>query len=728
MAQPAVPVNEDRTDLLGIPPFWAKPSINPPFLWESWIGQFFLAVGLKDNINPQDLLVEPAEVIDRAREAVGATEDAGEANARILRDQAAVRRINELNIERRRKGPRIGLNWFYHEAEARLKSRLFFALGNEGKRRFADSYPHTDISVTPFRDFHNACEMLFKIERDYTVERIKMYNTIFMLENDTFSSFYACLSAQIALCNWLNAPERDTLKDLFIGRIRDVHVQQQLIKAKADLDDTFKLALECEKGASTSAQFQKLLPHNQFSSTIKVKQEPTFSIQSSRGKRNSSQNQFNRQSTQSNKGNKACYFCGNPFSPDHRRSCPAREVTCNLCKKRGHFAKCCNSSKGRVNLVDDSEEVSDPLIECNFIDADYNSEPEYGVLQLESAVRIDSIELLKSNKGKPRSLSIQLRTGQSFFYSTVDTGSPVSFLNEQTCDLILQRNPSFQFRDISRYPIDTLYVDYNKKPIRLLGSVSLPISSSGWKVEEACFLVSENRTRNLLGLDLQDQLGVVTTQLRAECVQQLEVKDQDPTSDYWSSFFAKKYAHVFSRLGRSKNHKVFTNFKYPLVPRQVKGRKVPIHIQDRVANEIKQLVKQGHIEKLDKSTTDYFIAPIVLTAKKDGSIKLALNAKPMNAQIWKNKHQMPNINELIDSAAQIITKDLPGKVWFTSLDLKYAFSQLPLSSVTSSHCNFNILCGDARGTYWLKTGFYGLNDMPTEFQKAMDCNYKDWSV
>ena len=30
MAQPAVPVNEDRTDLLGIPPFWAKPSINPP--------------------------------------------------------------------------------------------------------------------------------------------------------------------------------------------------------------------------------------------------------------------------------------------------------------------------------------------------------------------------------------------------------------------------------------------------------------------------------------------------------------------------------------------------------------------------------------------------------------------------------------------------------------------------------------------------------------------------
>ena len=96
----------------------------------------------------------------------------------------------------------------------------------------------------------------------------------------------------------------------------------------------------------------------------------------------------------------------------------------------------------------------------------------------------------------------------------------------------------------------------------------------------------------------------------------------------------------------------------------------------------------------------------MLTAKKDGSLKLALNAKPMNAQIWQNKYQMPNMHKLIDLAAQIITRDTPGKVWFTSLDLKYAFSQLPLSDQTSSHCNFSILCGQATGTYRFKTGFY----------------------
>ena len=82
---------------------------------------------------------------------------------------------------------------------------------------------------------------------------------------------------------------------------------------------------------------------------------------------------------------------------------------------------------------------------------------------------------------------------------------------------------------------------------------------------------------------------------------------------------------------------------------------------------------------------------------------------------------MPNLYELMDSAGQIISNQKPGEqVWFTSLDLNYAYSQIPLSEKTSKHCNFSIVGGKATGTYRFKTGFYGLTDMPTEFQKAMD--------
>ena len=77
-----------------------------------------------------------------------------------------------------------------------------------------------------------------------------------MQDNDSFSSFYARLSAQTALCNWPIDQERATLKDLFIGRIRDVEVQRQLIRAKANLDDTLQLALEKEKGLKHQNNFR----------------------------------------------------------------------------------------------------------------------------------------------------------------------------------------------------------------------------------------------------------------------------------------------------------------------------------------------------------------------------------------------------------------------------------------------------------------------------------------
>ena len=109
--------------------------------------------------------------------------------------------------------------------------------------------------------------------------------------------------------------------------------------------------------------------------------------------------------------------------------------------------------------------MSSPSVDYNFIDVDYGSEPEYGVFQVEKVVRISRIDVLKLGGGKPRSLSIQLRSGPSFFYSTVDTGSPISFLSKRTINLLLQRSLSIHFRDVASHPIDTTYVDYNKRPI-----------------------------------------------------------------------------------------------------------------------------------------------------------------------------------------------------------------------------------------------------------------------
>ena len=135
--------------------------------------------------------------------------------------------------------------------------------------------------------------------------------------------------------------------------------------------------------------------------------------------------------------------------------------------------------------------------------------------------------------------------------------------------------------------------------------------------------------------------------------------------------------------------------------------------------------KEGHIVKLNKCDEDCFISPIVITRKKDGSIKLALHSKLLNNQIFKNKYQMPNIHELIDNIALQLSSKESGEVCFSGLDLKNAYSQLQLCTYTSKECNFSIVGGETTGTYRFLTGFYGLLDTPNEFQRVMDSFFKD---
>ena len=205
--------------------------------------------------------------------------------------------------------------------------------------------------------------------------------------------------------------------------------------------------------------------------------------------------------------------------------------------------------------------------------------------------------------------------------------------------------------------LQSKYIDYNRNAIEIHGVLFATVHSNGWTAEKCRFLVVEKK-RCLLGLDLHNRVGIVTKQLRGpdlkSKIQVNDVQESETTKELavWRNYFQLKYPDIFTRQGISKNHVVNVQFFEKLIPVQEKGRRVPIHILDRVENEIENLLLTDHIEKLDSCTDDVFIAPIVLTAKKDGSIKLALDAKPVNAQINKNKYQMPVLDELMDSVSR----------------------------------------------------------------------------
>ena len=151
---------------------------------------------------------------------------------------------------------------------------------------------------------------------------------------------------------------------------------------------------------------------------------------------------------------------------------------------------------------------------------------------------------------------------------------------------------------------------------------------------------------------------------------------------------------------------------------QQKGRRVPVQLQKAVQKEIERLLEEGHIEKTNEKTDKQFIQPVAV--KKDKRVKIALDARAINNEIVKDKYQMPNLEHLV----ALVTEQLDNKehenALHTSLDMRYAYGRVPLAEETAKHCNFQIIGGNATGTYRFITGFYGLTIMPTEFQKTMD--------
>ena len=88
-------------------------------------------------MDPEVLLEEPRAVMEEPLprpETPGTNEDAQAVTEREARDKLARDKVILENEERVARGPKVGHNVFYHEVGKRLTSRLFLALGTEGKK------------------------------------------------------------------------------------------------------------------------------------------------------------------------------------------------------------------------------------------------------------------------------------------------------------------------------------------------------------------------------------------------------------------------------------------------------------------------------------------------------------------------------------------------------------------------------------------------------------------
>ena len=190
--------------------------------------------------------------------------------------------------------------------------------------------------------------------------------------------------------------------------------------------------------------------------------------------------------------------------------------------------------------------------------------------------------------------------------------------------------------EIHTYKDDTKYRCFNNNDIEIKGVLHLDLQSGSWTAKQCRILIVENKTNNIMGRDVLSTLGIT---LKAQKPQGKQIQKifNIQTEKNIIKWIVHKYPHLCTRLGWSKNHIAKSVFKQNYTPSQHKGPRVPLHLLDKVENELKKLIDDGQTVKIEKCPDDLFVSRVVITVKKDKSVKIALDSKKLNDALHKNK-------------------------------------------------------------------------------------------
>ena len=402
-------------------------------------------------------------------------------------------------------------------------------------------------------------------------------------------------------------------------------------------------------------------------------------------------------------------------------------ITCMKCGKKGHFAKCCQT-RGAGNFAKSRKITQPPPQRIQRIG-------EWEESSSRSAIEDDKI-VLTIDGDENGQFSMSGKINGNPFKTMVDSGSPVTIFEIEEIKRIMKRKTLF----IRQLPEDEEYVDFNERKLNLLGYVFCQLDVGDSKLQKARILIAERGAKSLIGRDWlnafnykfvspnQNEGKRTICKITSGTTQPIKLDKPNKTNEPENgndqqneqTKLKQQFKELFERQGKLNKHKVKIEFKQNAETTHQKGRRVPIQLQEAVQDEIERLLNEGHIERVSEVTDKQFIQPVVITVKKDKSVKIALDARALNNEIVKDKYQMPNIEHLVDLVAEQLDNKENGKALYTSLDMRYAYGQVPLDEDTSKHCNFQFIGGKATGTYRFVTGFYGLTTMPTELQRAMD--------
>ncbi|KAL7883281.1 hypothetical protein SRHO_G00009390 [Serrasalmus rhombeus] len=140
------------------------------------------------------------------------------------------------------------------------------------------------------------------------------------------------------------------------------------------------------------------------------------------------------------------------------------------------------------------------------------------------------------------------------------------------------------------------------------------------------------------------------------------------------------------------------------LPVRLRPHRLPLAKRLAAEQQINEMAASGVIEPSSSSWS----APVVLAKKKDGSWRFCIDYRRLNAVTRADSYPVPRVDDTLERLA--------GSDWFSSLDLRNGYWQVPLADTAKEKTAFSIGTG-----LWQFTVLpFGLCNAPATFERLME--------
>ena len=481
------------------------------------------------------------------------------------------------------------------------------------------------------------------------------------------SEYYVTLRKQAEQCQFTDID--DMLRTKIIQTMSDKQLRREAMLNSYTLEQILTRATNKEE-VERQANTMENLSLNATCEVNKIntrRRKPSEQKQKHQSfKENSQKSKDQAKPSESQK--RTCRYCGKSFP--HQGECPARDKTCNYCKKQGHFKTVCRNlkrnqeEKNQVNKV--GLDAENPGTEEDYC---------YSVGTKSTLKKLPNI--MVGLNGKSTTVMI-------------DTGASVNIIDEETYKEM--GSPK-----ISNKNIPQLFPYGQSKPIPVQGHCNITVKTQNTSQTHK-FYVVEGTHGSLIGFPSAQELGLIQIVSR---ISESELQNQ--------------YPGLFKGIGKLKNKQFKLHIDESVTPVAQTSRRTPFHLRPKVEEEIQKLLKQDIIESVESNPTPW-VSPIVTPPKKDGSsIRLCIDMREPNKAIERERHQMPTVNEIIN--------DVNGSAIFSKIDLRSGYHQLELEESSRYITTF----ATHLGLFRYKRLNFGISSAAEVFQKAIQDVVRDVS-